>query len=336
MIAILTDPAVGGTFLTWSLHYLTGHKKYFSAKDSNNVGIVDLPVDPVTKINAHNFVPNHPITVSEFDRIFTELKCQPTDTFHVLYMHNFIHSINSHDAELKSAIDQIAEHTKKIIVLSASPATSRYHVAYNSRAGTSNLWKQPNQVTADPHETFRDFVDYFFKDSKAIWDALQLSNIWDQREFVALNFNFDKTVHIAPNIDPAIDYYHIDIMDLFNTFDTTIKHLLEYLDLPIIPARLQSWAYTYSKWKKLHYNRLQFTWYFDDIINAILTGKNTDLVGFNLDLVQEAAIQNHLIYKHNLNFKTWQLEKFINTQQLHSLLEPNLHDLSKQKINDSV
>ena len=52
-----------------------------------------------------------------------------------------------------------------------------------------------------------------------------------------------------------------------------------------------------------------------------------DLTRFDLDVIQEAFIQRELIYKHNLNLKTFQLEKFINTQQLHNLLEPNIHPL---------
>ena len=53
-----------------------------------------------------------------------------------------------------------------------------------------------------------------------------------------------------------------------------------------------------------------------------------DLESFELDIMQEAAIQRELIYKYNLNFKTWQLEKFQSTRQLHALLEPNIHSLN--------
>ena len=56
-----------------------------------------------------------------------------------------------------------------------------------------------------------------------------------------------------------------------------------------------------------------------------------DLEKFNLDLMQEAAIQRELIYNYSLNLKTWQLEKFTNTKQLHNLLEPNLHPIPVQR-----
>jgi hypothetical protein len=52
---------------------------------------------------------------------------------------------------------------------------------------------------------------------------------------------------------------------------------------------------------------------------------------FNLDFYKEVIIQNALLYKQNLNLKNWQLEKFpANTQDLHKLLEPNIHQLIKK------
>ena len=43
--------------------------------------------------------------------------------------------------------------------------------------------------------------------------------------------------------------------------------------------------------------------------------------------LEQAFTQHKLICKHNLNLKTQQLETFTNTQQLHNLLEPNIHTL---------
>ena len=89
----------------------------------------------------------------------------------------------------------------------------------------------------------------------------------------------------------------------------------------------QKWLLIYNQWKNVHKQKLMFVWYFDTIINNILQGIDFDLIRFNLDITQEATIQHFLIYKHNLNFKTWQLIKFTNTRQLHELLEPNIHPL---------
>jgi hypothetical protein len=97
--------------------------------------------------------------------------------------------------------------------------------------------------------------------------------------------------------------------------------------------RYQKWLPIYNIWKRNHTTGLRFSWYFESIINNILQGIDFDLVRFDLDIQQEAAIQHVLIYKHNLNLKTWQLTKFTNTKQLHQLLEPNTHDLDKSFIS---
>jgi hypothetical protein len=87
------------------------------------------------------------------------------------------------------------------------------------------------------------------------------------------------------------------------------------------------WIKIYADWKKFHYQRLMFCWYFDQIVNYIINGYYMDLSRFNLDIMQEACIQHHLIYQHDLNLKTFNLKKFYNTQQLHQLLEKNPHPL---------
>jgi hypothetical protein len=71
---------------------------------------------------------------------------------------------------------------------------------------------------------------------------------------------------------------------------------------------------------------VRFVWYFEIILDNIIKGVNFDLQRFHLDISQEAAIQQALICRHNLNLKTWELIKFENTRQLHMLLEANIHE----------
>ena len=121
----------------------------------------------------------------------------------------------------------------------------------------------------------------------------------------------------------------LNTFELYNLLDQTIDQLFDFLEIEIDKTRRTHWTEIYNKWKKLHIRRLKFVWYFDTIVNYIVDGYHMDLLNFDLDLVQEATIQHSLIYKYNLNLKTFQLEKFINTKQLHNLLEPNIHPLGK-------
>ena len=165
-----------------------------------------------------------------------------------------------------------------------------------------------------------------------VWNDLELTDVWDKREFIALNINNKNVLSINDIItDYDNNFYTLNCMDLFNTFDTSVYKLFDYLELSIDLARFEKWLLVYNNWKKVHYSRLQFTWYFDTIIHNIINGKSMDLEKFNLDLMQEAAIQRALIYNYSLNLKTWQLEKFTNTKQLHNLLEPNLHPIPVQR-----
>jgi len=323
LIAVLTDPAVGGTFVTWSLHYLAGHDTYFSAKKQ---AWIDVPADPLTAINSHNFQANQPLTADEFDQTFDRLLATPTDRFHTLYLHNFMHNTESVDPDLAVRIQKISAHNSGMVVVSNSTDMNLYRAGYESRSGSANLWNRPDQVSTDSQEIFNDFVAHFFQDSQQKWNQLDLDNVWDQREFIALNFDFAHTPRIVPNIDTGISCYHLDTQDLFNTFDSTVRHLFEYLALSIDPQRWTTWQTVYQQWRQQHLKRLQFVWYFDTIVDAVVHGRHIDLTRFELDLVQEAAIQQTLIRKHNLNLKTWQLERFSNTQQLHDLLETNIHN----------
>lgn len=320
-IGVIADPGVGGTFLNWTLHYLAGHSQIYSVKQDKWVDLVD---DPTTSINAHNFKPNQPISLIQFDLTFDKLVHTNSELFHSIYFHHF--GINSNDTS--NAVRQLQANINKGIILSLSNDHCLYQRSYTSRAGVAPKWSDRSIILTDPDEIFNDYVDSFFKDSKEKWIEAGLTNIWDKREFIALNVDYKKIISINQVIDDKNNFYVLNCMDLFNTFDTTVYKLFEYLNLKINPDKFEKWGTVYAKWKKLHYNRIRFVWYFDNIIDNIISGKAMDLEQFDLDIVQEAALQRTLIYKYSLNVKTWQLEKFTNTKQLHDLLESNLHNLN--------
>ena len=82
MIAILTDPGIGGTFLSWSLHFLAGHNRYYHAQTDS---YCDLTDNPLTGGNSHNFLPNQANSLESFKEIYTGLSRTKTDQFHTIY-----------------------------------------------------------------------------------------------------------------------------------------------------------------------------------------------------------------------------------------------------------
>jgi len=332
IIGVVTDPAVGGTFLSWTLHYLAGHRQTYSVAHDDWIDLVD---DPTTGINAHNFASNQATSLTKFDLMFDQLVHTQAKSFHSIYFHQYS-STNADKAvrhlqsniDTSNAVRHLQSNVDKGIILSLNDHQFLYQVGYKNRVGYSKKYTDRNIILTDSNEIFDDYIDYFFKDSKEKWDKLGLTDIWDKREFIALNINFKKTVSINTEINNTNKFYVLNCMDLFTTFDITVYKLFEYLNLIVNPDRFKKWNIVYAKWKKVHYNRVRFVWYFNSIIANIITGKAMDLTSFDLDIMQEAAIQRELIYAHSLNLKTWQLEKFTNTKQLHNLLEPNLHNLN--------
>jgi hypothetical protein len=313
MIAIVTDAGVGGTFLSWTVYYLSGKTHYFSARDQT---VVSLPDNPLTSKNAHAFVPNQPRTLTEFKKFLPLL----VDTEECVYMHQF-------KSGTEEAVQQLCKQSTKVIILSIHPDQILYQCGYSPRAPiVANC--MPQKILTDPDDIYNDFTNHFFKESKQQWEKENLTNVWDKREFIALNFSPFSYDSILNYISDNAKYYHINALDIWTNFDQWIQEMFVYLGMSINQTRYQIWLPIYNQWKNKHTKRLMFSQNFKTIINNILLGVELDLIPFDLDIQQEATIQHFLIYNHNLNFKTWQLIKFVNTKQLHNLLEPNVHNLN--------
>lgn len=320
MIHVVTDPGVGGTFLTWTLYWLSGQTQYWSQEKQKTL---TLPNNPIAKVNAHGFLPNQPnrifeCTAPQFTDWIEQLN-QRTNEFNVVYYHTF-----DCDATTQCATDHSNVHASKLIVVD-SQLDILYHCSARKRAPTV---VDKHQVIVNNTEQQQHFIQTYFNDSKQFWDSLGLLDVWDQREFLALNLRpFDYQTIYNHYIDQNRHHYFLHSRELWTTLDQAIKPLFQYLELDLAAERLDHWQYIYNQWRALHQQKLNFCTYFDTIVSSILRGHYFDLNRFDLDIQQEAAIQHALIYRHNLNLKTWQLDKFQNTQQLHKLLEPNSHQL---------
>lgn len=319
MIAVLTDISVGGVFLTWSLHYLRGDVNYFLADKGAEITITD---DPLTDINAHNFKPNHPMMgndrgLKKLYRLYDQLKHVSDKS--IIYFHNFDNHLDT-----ATGVDFLSAKADKLILVT-SKKYPLYHCGYKPRSGGG--WISNEKYSTDPDVVYKSFVSEFFLESYQKFQGAGLTDIWDQREFIALNFDPYAKSCIEDFFNGSNNHYVLDIAEFYN-FEDHIKYIFNYLDIEINDDRYCSWQRIYRRWQKLHQQRMLFVLYFDKIIDYIVKGYQLDLTRFNLDLVQEATIQRELLYKHNLNLKTWQLEKFTNTKQLHQLLEPNIHQLT--------
>lgn len=323
IIGILTDAGAGGTFLTWSLHYLAGHTSYFNSADNCWVEVVD---NPITSSNSHNFKPNQPNNYTELNQCLTRLKQCESDKFQTIYFHPFRETINQQlDETTKAAATITPPVADRIILLTNQPKNSLYFKSFRSRVLINTL-QDPTKKNLSNQDQLTDFINYYFKDDLAKWQELNLTEVWDIREFLALNLSTHE-FSIADCFNLHLEHFDIDCLELFTSGESLMPALFDFLETDMDPARFKKWTTVYQTWRQIHFNRLNFLWCFDKIINYILKGHYMDLTRFDLDIVQEAFIQHELLHKHQLGLKTWQLEKFNNTQQLHQLLETNIHSI---------
>lgn len=305
-IGILTDPTIGGTFVSWSVYYLSGAKDYWCWQTDKRL---QLTHNPLSDINAHGFRPNQIKELDDLDCIVNNMPNAKND-LHVFYLH-------THQGEnLNQVINQLTIFIDKIITITVPVDHHFYH------------WKSESRDQLKSN-AIQEHITEYFSDDLAKWQAMGLNEVWDQREFLALNLRPYMSYGQITDFTTAIGHnrFYLDARDAWFMLDQSMCDLMHFLKINIDKDRYQKWKQVYADWRTFHYNRVRFFWYFPEIMDAIIRGLEMDFSRFNLDLVQEAIIQHELIYQHNLNLKTFKLEKFLNAKQLHQLLEPNIHPI---------
>ena len=321
LVSIITDPAIGGTFLSWSLEYLAGHTNSYSTAEKTYLPLVD---NPVQEHNSHVFRPNQFCKSRDVIEAIDELSNLPNKhdrKIEVMYMHSVNYYSDKHKDWFIS-LNAVLDSERPVILVRTPKPYVLYHGLNEKRAfkgmGTGKVSTQEKNINV------------FFKDAKRTWDELNLTNIYDNREFIALNFrpfDFDEQANLVDTLHNKDNVLNLLAIDVWQNLDNTIYDIMNYIQVDIKSDRYALWLDVYNQWKTLHTKRVMWCWYYDQIIEYILNGYSMDLTRFDLDIYQEATIQHTMMFKYNLNFKTFELNKFTNTKQLHDLLEPNIHSL---------
>lgn len=332
-VCVTSQYAVGCTFLDWSIHFLSGQNNFFSIKH----GWIPLSQNPLTKINAHGHLKNHPSGLLETQDVIASLKKQNKLTsFYPFKAHadkialqldiNFDtmspdqwKSIQEYlTADYNQLLFESYAHGAKVIFVSLNKNLLTY--AANIRTSESAMFRN---CQSDTIEDLKHVYDQtFFKDI-AIWKNLGLTNVWDIRERRALASNI---LECLPDlIKLQFDHYWIDAQNLWYNGKREIPKIMAWLDLPLEQERFAQWEPIYNEWQQLQIDLLQFEYNYKHIVESIVNNWSYPI---NLTFNQEVIIQHCLIYQYGLNLKTWQLEKFPNnTKELNALLEPNIHPL---------
>jgi hypothetical protein len=339
-ICITSYTSVGCTFIDWSIHYLSGQDRYYNAE----LGWVDLSHNPITKINAHGHQKNHPAGYNKAKHYVEKFKTLPSDSIYSFYPCTLRFDVAA--KELGTSIDQFCnnstfskvleftnnDHNKifdlcyenqvKLVFVGQDKRVALYHQAvrtldhFNFKPG-----KPQNE-----QEALDELQEIFFSDSINTWKELNLTDVWDIRERLALDI---RPLNSISNykFNFAQPHLHINCLDLWTRTESVVYKIMDYLKLDIDNARKQSWIHVCNEWQKTQLDLLDFVYKQPHIVEAIV---NNWYYEIDLTFQQEVLIQHYLIYQHGLNLKTWKLSKFPNnTQELHKLLEPNIHQVPK-------
>ena len=148
IVAVITDPAVGGTFLTWSLHYLAGHEYHYNSKIQQWDQLTD---NPISGLNAHGFAANQCGDYSMVSQCLDQLSNINTDQFHSIYFHNLGNTVDvtkPYSQETQQAVQKTMLIADKAVILSNQQKNNLCLISYNNRILTHKLTNPEIQNTA--------------------------------------------------------------------------------------------------------------------------------------------------------------------------------------------
>lgn len=336
IICCTSTVSIGCTFLDWSINYLGGKTKFLSKQH----GWIDLVSDPLTGTTAHQHLKNHPPGYKS-TRECVEFLESESDYFSIYPFYQRedeaaaelnidITQLTPEDllavnqkvtADYQQMIEYLYNKGAKIVYLELSDDYPLYFL--EAREKTLMFIKTTLPVTQDQ---IRDrFDSLFFSDSRQRWQDQGLTAIWDTRERLALCTRPFSKQNLRVEIKQPI--LKVNALDLWYNGDQKILEIMDYCNIAICKDRMTQWLAVFDKWKNIQLKTLEFQLIYQDILHAIVNGKS---MAIDLTFDQEIVIQHCLIYQHNLNLKTWGLEKFPkDTLDLHKLLEPNIHSVEK-------
>lgn len=337
---VTSTASVGCTFLDWSVHFLSGQTEFYNI---NTNSWIELSRNPVTKTNAHGHKKNHPLGQENFKKYVDHIESLDDSRIYSTYpapmltstaMSNLditVDQVSSNHSVIQQYIisdyNQILNtcysHHIPLVIVGSDPRVDMYFLnrrsmdrwTFDSRPG-----KPGSQEDSD-----QEYQEILYSKSTQHWKELGLENVWDHRERYALDMRLNNQTK-TEQLDLQHPHLWIYCQDLWTNGEVVLKKIMNYLALPIAADRLTDWKEIYSQWQKIQIAHMEFEYNRQHIVDSIV---NNWFYEIDLTFKQEAIIQHLLIYKHNLNLKTWGLTKFPrNTQDLYKLLEPNIHTLT--------
>ena len=214
IVGIMGPGGEGGTFLDWSLHYLTGNectKLVLVDRLKNTVhGVINsnVPSNPITITGtAHKYKKTHPTESTIYDCI--DLLKQIDTNIHTMYIVPSEDSYNTFQTYLNFAKHFVSKHTDV-----------RFIYMYY------------------PNEPLEDLINRIH--TKIPNQKESLENI---KARVKINCSDRNKIITSPNV------YSLNIEDMFYNLHVEIHKILSWLNLSIDDNKYESWIIIYNEWK---------------------------------------------------------------------------------------
>jgi hypothetical protein len=311
---------LGCTFLNWSVHYLSGDTRTWREKEKS---WIDVPENPLTSINSHNFKKNHTLTITEWKKMIDILSSYDSNDNFSFYL------------QLSTIEERTPEHLNEVILLSLDKKIkliylgtdySTYNLASRSRFSHQMGRTIKNKMY------IKSMKDYF----KTVPNLESLTGTNGKaRDFLSLSIGNIKVPLDQEVIKDHLshkDFLFVNCHELLTNEKECLKGIFNFLNLKIDSSRMDNWLEIHSKWKENLLPLLNFYRDLPTILSSIINGVSHPLEQYRLDIFTEAIIQYELMKKHNDRLLISQLDQFPDdakdlTPFLKSFLRKNEIDL---------
>jgi len=303
IVGILGPGGCGGTFLDWSIQYLSGQEENLVVRldaERNNVkGTLtqNIVENPLMDSTAHAHQKTHPNgqSLSDIIEIFSADDHQLSTFYYV--------------EDMKPG----QTHTSHNNIVKTYPAVK--FISYNFTLAHIDLifWLQYEKI---------NWVEQRYNQIGSLTGNQTPGEI---REIISLFYpKCVKGQTLNEQLVDSENLYLINFDDVWARLDTVIFDIFDFLELTIDKTRYLHWVDMYRAW--LEKNKTDF---FDDlptILDCIVTGKSLDLGHYNMTFAKEVVLASKLLYNYNLALKFGEADDLrTNTLQWHSILEENVY-----------
>lgn len=305
LIGIIADDGVDTSLLAWAIYYLAKQEKYFYCGFDFWFDVAKNPIDEFDPTGLIQVETDGVYSVPELDEKLAQFNSLEEDCYKILITR--ISHVTGKDPEF---VAKFSSSCEKIFLISS--------------------FNKPNLYRCKDTGTVDDLISKYFADSVDKWET-GISEIWDYRELLSLNFApFQKFDHTTA-IDLSTPHFPILYSEYYTGFERLLISIAQYLKIKVDEEDIANICEVYNKWRTSKIEQIAWNDNFYMIVDYIVKGYGMDLSRFNLDIVREAAIMNELACTHKLGIKSWGLKQLpSNTLEIHNLLEPLVHEIPQK------